>query len=203
MKYEWKKCEKELYTPQITPRLVSVPAQQFIIIRGKGNPNDTDFSEKVSALYSVAYAIKMSYKAAAHTEEINDFTVYPLEGVWEKGDGEELIKENLKYTIMIRQPEFITVNMVDEALERVKAKKPNRIYNEIYFATENAGLCVEMLHIGPYDNEPASFDKMDKFAEESGLKRIGYSHREIYLNNANRVENSKLKTILRYSVSSN
>ena len=112
MKHEWKKHEKELYTPKATPRLISVPTQQFIMICGKGNPNDADFSERVSALYAVAYAIKMGYKATASAEGISDFTVYPLEGVWEKEDGEELVKENLKYTIMIRQPDFITKEMV-------------------------------------------------------------------------------------------
>ena len=170
MKHEWKKHEKELYTPKATPRLISVPTQQFIMICGKGNPNDADFSERVSALYAVAYAIKMGYKATASAEGISDFTVYPLEGVWEKEDGEELVKENLKYTIMIRQPDFITKEMVNKALEQVKVKKSNRLYDEIFFATENAGLCVEILHIGPYDNEPTSFDKMDKFAKENGLE---------------------------------
>ncbi len=81
MKHEWKKHEKELYTPKATPRLISVPTQQFIMICGKGNPNDADFSERVSALYAVAYAIKMGYKATASAEGISDFTVYPLEGV--------------------------------------------------------------------------------------------------------------------------
>lgn len=86
MTYEarMEKHEKELYTPKATPRLISVPTQQFIMICGKGNPNDADFSERVSALYAVAYAIKMGYKATASAEGISDFTVYPLEGVWEK-----------------------------------------------------------------------------------------------------------------------
>lgn len=203
MKHEWKKHEKELYTAKATPRLISVPAQQFIMICGKGNPNDADFSERVSALYAVAYAIKMEYKSTALAEEISDFTVYPLEGVWEKEDGEELVKENLKYTIMIRQPDFITMEMVNKALERVKVRKPNPHNDGIYFATENSGLCVEILHIGPYDDEPASFDKMDKFAKENGLERTANCHREIYLNNANRTEKSKRKTILRYSVLKN
>ena len=92
---------------------------------------------------------------------------------------------------------------VSKALERVKVKKPNQLYDEIFFATENAGLCVEILHIGAYDDEPASFDKMDGFAKENGLERTGNCHREVYLNNANRIEKSKLKTILRYSVLNN
>lgn len=110
------------------------------------------------------------------------------------------MKENLEYTIMIRQPDFITEEMVHEAVERVRIKKPNLLYKEISFDTMQDGKCVEILHGGSFDDEPASFQKMDEFAKENGLERIGDYHREIYLNNANRVEKSKLKTILRYSV---
>lgn len=83
MKYEWKKQEKELYGAKKSPALVTVPAQNYIMINGKGNPNDIDFSNRVSALYSLAYAIKMAYKAAAQNE-LHDFAVYPLEGIWQK-----------------------------------------------------------------------------------------------------------------------
>ena len=135
MKHEWKKHEKVLYGAKDSPGLVDIPAQNFIMIKGSGNPNDTDFSNRVSALYSLAYAIKMDYKATALkniiSNEIHDFTVYPLEGIWMKKDDNmqldttnELIKDNLEYTIMIRQPDFITKEMVRAALERVKVKKP-------------------------------------------------------------------------------
>lgn len=202
MKHEWRKHEKELYSAKKVARLVIIPVQKFIMISGKGNPNETNFSEKVSALYSLAYAIKMGYKKSnqAVSGEIQDFTVYPLEGIWKQTEDETLIKENLEYTIMIRQPDFITEEMVYEAKERVKIKKPNPLYDEIFFDTMSDEKCIEILHIGAFDEEPASFQKMDMFAKQEGLKRIGDYHREIYLNNANRVEKSKLKTILRYSV---
>lgn len=202
MKYEWKKQDKELYGAKKTPTLITVPKQSYIMISGSGNPNDQDFSNKVASLFSLAYAIKMGYKAAAtmSNNEVHDFSVYPLEGVWDLKRGDKLIKEELEYTIMIRQPDFITQNMVFSALARVKTKKPNPLYDEIRFETMQDGRCIEILHTGSYDDEPASFAKMAQFAKDNGLTRKENSHREIYLNNAGRVETNKLKTILRYSV---
>lgn len=203
MKHEWKKHEKNLYGAKQIPILITVPKQNYIMLKGKGNPNDEDFSNRITTLYSLAYAIKKEYKASAvnaAAEEINDFTVYPLEGVWKQKQGDRLVKEDLEYTIMIRQPNFITKAMVWTALEIVKKKKPNPLYEEIRFDTMEDGTCIEILHIGAFDDEPASFEKMIQFAEKNGLERIESFHREIYLNNANRVEKSKLKTILRFSV---
>lgn len=204
MKHEWKKQEKNIYGAKKVPALVTIPMQSFIMISGKGNPNDADFSNRVGALYSLAYAIKMGYKAMAAMEgaanEIQDFSVYPLEGVWKQSQDEELIKEKLEYTIMIRQPDFITEEMVKAALEKAKKKKPNPLYDEIQFNTMQDGVCVEILHIGSFDEEPASFEKMDQFARENGLQRNRSFHRELYLNNANRVAKDKLQTILRYQV---
>ena len=105
MKYEWRRQEKQLYGAKTTPALVTVPTQSCIMINGEGNPNDTDFSNRVSALYSVAYAVKMAYKKTAKGE-YDDFAVYPLEGVWQKIENCELIKEKLRYTLVIRQPDF-------------------------------------------------------------------------------------------------
>jgi hypothetical protein len=201
MKYEWKKQEKEFYGAKKSPALVTVPAQNYIMIGGKGNPNDVDFSNRVSVLYSLAYAIKMAYKTTAIQNEFNNFTVFPLEGIWQKIEETVLVKENLGYTIMIRQPDFICEDMVKAALEQVKVKKPNPLFDEISFGTMNDGKCVEILHIGAFDDEPISFEKMEKFMLANNLERTNNYHREIYLNNANRIEISKIKTILRYSVS--
>lgn len=208
MKFEWRKHEKALYGAKIIPALVDIPKQSFIMMKGSGNPNDTDFSDRIGALFSLAYAIKMGYKSTATknilSNEILDFTVYPLEGIWKQKNVDtdsaagKLIKENLEYIIMIRQPDFITAEMVCAALERVKIKKPNRLYKEIIFDTIHDGKCVEILHIGSYDNEPFSFEQMDRFAKENGLQRITDYHREIYL--TNRTKEDKLKTILRYKV---
>lgn len=199
MKYEWKRQEKELYGAKTTAAVVAVPAQKYIKISGVGNPNDADFSSRVSALYAVAYAIKMAYKRAAQGE-FDDFAVYPLEGVWQKIEGGELIKEKLRYTLMIRQPDFIEKADVATALAQTKIKKPNPLLEEICFDIIQGGTCVQILHIGAYDDEPASFAKMDAFAHSHGLTRAEDCHREIYLNNASRTEKCKLKTILRYAV---
>lgn len=201
MKHEWRKHEKHFYDAKPFPRVIELPKQQFLMIKGDGNPNDQDFSDRVSALYSFAYAIKRMYKKVASSKEINDYTVYPLEGIWKSiDDTNPFDKDQLHYTIMIRQPDFITSDMVDDALEQVKIKKPNALYEQICFDTIKDGKCIEILHIGTYDDEPLSFQKMDALAKENGLIRSENYHREIYLNHANRVLKSKLKTILRYSV---
>ena len=200
MKYEWRKLDKKLYQGPKTPVVIEHPVQSFIMLNGQGNPNKADFSERVSALYSLAYAIKMEYKKTAHHQEFTDFTVYPLEGSWQQTEAETLVKDDLVYTIMIAQPEFITNEIVETTLEKVKVKKPNPSYNKIRFERISEGSSVAMLHVGPFDDEPQTFAKMDAFCQENGLKRCTAYHREIYLNNKNRTAPEKLKTILRYSV---
>ena len=203
MKYEWRKQEKNLYGVKQTPIIVEVPKQKFILIKGKGNPNETDFSDRISALYSVAYAIKMLFKNAMKNKtdsEITDFTVYPLEGLWEKVDGKELDKSKLEYTLMIKQPDFITQEIFTEALENVKKKKPNALYDEMSFREIEEGKSIQILHVGIYDDEPKSFEQMNEFVRKLNLTRIGDFLREIYLSNKNRTSEEKQKTILRYSV---
>lgn len=200
MKYEWRKAEKAIYGVKASPTLVTVPEQAFIMIDGEGNPNSSDFSERVSALYSLAYAVKMDYKKSNPELEVTDFTVYPLEGIWRQKEAEILVKDDLVYTIMIAQPEFITREMAEKALAKVKVKKPNLHYDEIRFERMDEGNSIAMLHVGPFDDEPQTFAKMDAFCQENGLKRCMNYHREIYLNNKNRTTPQKLKTILRYRV---
>ncbi len=200
MKYEWRKQEKELYGVKTKAVLVDVPKQKFIMIKGKGNPNEEDFSNRISALYSVAYGIKMLFKKAALNNEINDFTVFPLEGLWQKGDRVEFDKNDLSYILMIKQPTLITEEIYYQALEIVKQKKPNDLYGEISFKEFEEEKVIQILHLGSFDDEPQSFEKMDKLATELQLKRTSNVHREIYLTNKNRTSEEKQKTILRYSV---
>ena len=180
-----------------------VPAQQFIMIDGEGNPNAADFSERVGALYSLAYAVKMRYKKTAAGREVDDFAVYPLEGVWRQktqaGQG-ALDKNSLEYTIMIAQPDFITPEMWQDTLAKTRVKKPNLLYEEVRFGSMSDGRCVSILHIGAFDDEPRSFAEMDRFCREHGLQRRSDIHREIYLSNANRTAPEKRKTLLRYAV---
>lgn len=203
MKYEWRKEEKSLYSVKQMPILVEVPKQKFISIDGNGNPNEADFSNRITALYSLAYSIKMMYKNAMKSNssvDITDFTVYPLEGLWKKLNQTVLDKSKLEYTLMIKQPDFITQEMFTTAMESVKKKKPNVLYEEISFREIEGGKAVQMLHIGSYDNEPRTFEQMDDFTRKFALTRIGDFHREIYLSNKNRTSEDKQKTILRYLV---
>lgn len=201
MKYEWIKQEKELYGVGRKASLVIIPSQKFIMLSGSGNPNEPDFSNRVSALYSLAYAIKMTYKKTAGQNEFDDFTVYPLEGIWKRKEDGVLVKEKLEYTIMIRQPDFISDDVVMSALSNVEVKKPNPLFSEVKFENMEDGKCIEILHVGPFDDEPLSFEKMEQFALVNNLNQCSDYHREIYLNNASRVDPSKLRTILRYPVS--
>lgn len=201
MKYEWKKNEKILYGVKQKPQLIDVPTAYYIMIKGEGNPNESDFSNRVSALYSLAYGIKMLFKNMEKEElEYSDFTVFPLEGIWEKSDDDEFDKNKLKYTIMIKQPYFITKEIFDLAFEKVKKKKPNELYDEVSFDCIESKKAIQILHIGSFDTEIESFEKLDNFANEMNLERSEKFHTEIYLNNKNRTEEDKLKTILRYNM---
>ena len=201
MKYEWKKNEKNLYGVKQKPQLIEIPTAYYIMIKGEGNPNESDFSNRVSALYSLAYGIKMLFKNMEKEElEYSDFTVFPLEGIWEKSDDEEFDKNKLKYTIMIKQPYFITKEIFDLAFEKVKKKKSNELYDEVSFDCIESKKAIQILHIGSFDTEIESFEKLDNFANEMNLERSEKLHTEIYLNNKNRTAEDKLKTILRYNV---
>ena len=201
MKYEWKKNEKYLYGVKQKSQLIEVPIAYYIMIKGEGNPNESDFSNRVSALYSLAYGIKMLFKNMDNKKnEYSDFTVFPLEGIWEKSDDEEFDKNKLKYTIMIKQPYFTTKEIFELAFEKVKKKKPNELYDEISFDCIESKKAIQILHIGSFDTEIESFEKLDNFASEMKLERSENLHTEIYLNNKNRTAEDKLKTILRYTV---
>ena len=198
MKYEWKKQEKELYLPKGEPEVVTVPRQKFFAISGKGNPNEADFAERVGVLYSLAYAVRMMPKSGFTPEGYFEYTVYPLEGVWDGGNVSD--KSLFSYTIMIRQPEFVNDEIAEKAIENTKKKKPHEFISEADFTGIEDGLSVQIMHVGNYDSEPVSFAKMNEFIENNGLVRAADNHREIYLSDPGRVELGKLKTVLRYSV---
>lgn len=204
MKYEWRKNEKELYIPKQKPEIIVVPEQKFFMIKGRGNPNTVEFAERIEVLYSLAYAIRMMPKQGYTPEGYFEYTIYPLEGIWDLTDegrkSDTLNKDELVYTIMIRQPDFVTKEVVDRAFEHVRKKKPNPLLAEVYFDVIEDGLSVQMLHIGPYDDEPQSFKKMKEFIEENNLEIKTLVHREIYISDFRKVEPAKLKTVLRYMV---
>jgi len=204
MKFQWKKQEKNLYLPKEKPDLITVPQQKFFMISGKGNPNDEEFSEKIGILYSLAYAVRMMPKQGYTPDGYYEYTVYPLEGIWdltEEGkQSKTLNKDELLYTIMIRQPDFVTQEIVNKAFENVRKKKNHPLLDDVTFETMEDGLSVQMMHIGSYDDEPQSFEQMKKFIKENNIEITTLRHREIYLSDARKTEKSKLKTVLRYMV---
>lgn len=206
MKHEWKKTEKSLYLPTSTPQLVTVPLQSFFCITGKGNPNGEAFSRYIEVLYSLSYAVKMSVKQGYAPDTYYDYTVYPLEGVWDidseakKTYDGHINKDSLVFNLMIRQPDFVNESFANEVLSRMQKKKPHPFLSHVKYTEIEEGVCVHMLHVGSYDNEPESFHKMEIFAAEHSLRRREKSHREIYLSDARRTVPEKLKTILRFRV---
>tara|TARA_Y100001978_G_scaffold186530_1_gene186361 strand:+ start:443 stop:1069 length:627 start_codon:yes stop_codon:yes gene_type:complete len=204
MKQEWRKQEKAIYLPKNKPERVQIPAFNFYVIDGAGNPNSEAFADVVAQLYALSYAIRMSPKKNRAPQGYQDYTVYPLEGIWdlnEKGranyDG-SFDKDDLVYRLMIRQPDFVTKDYALEVIEWLKKEKPNPLLEQVKFESIEDGDCIQMLHLGPYDDEPASFEQMEAFAEGQGLKRASKIHREIYLSDARKVEPAKLKTVLRF-----
>jgi hypothetical protein len=202
MKHEYRKHEKELYDPKPTPRQVNVPSLNYIAIDGKGNPNTEAFSSKIESLFTLAYTLKMFPRKGVIIPDYYDYTVYPLEGVWdlsEKGRQEsQLNKDELVYTIMIRQPSFITESLFKQAVELNKHKNIN--IPNVYWHTTQATHCVQMMHIGSFDSEPLSFNRIESFCEQNGLTRLSKIHREIYLSDFRKTKQESLKTILQVEV---
>ncbi|WP_033542607.1 GyrI-like domain-containing protein [Planococcus sp. CAU13] len=204
MKHEWRKAEKEYYLPPSSPVLSQIPKQRFFAIQGKGNPNGEDFAKRIEVLYSLAYAIRMMPKNGFMPHGYYEYTVYPLEAVWsltEKGKQlDHLDKDEFLYTLMIRQPDFVDNGTVVKAFEIANQKEPNELLNEVVFEEFEEGLCVQILHEGPYDDEPDSFERIHRFLEENDLHRRSKKHREIYLNDFRKTAPAKLKTVLRCQV---
>lgn len=206
MKKEWRKSEKHYYLPKAKPQIVEVPAFNFFVIDGEGNPNSEAFAEAIGVLYSLSYAIRMSPKKDRAPEGYFEYTVYPLEGIWdlnEKGRAEydgSFDKDNLVYRIMIRQPDFVDASYAAEVLEWTKKEKPHPLLAKVKFEKITDGRSIQMLHNGPFDNEPETFKIMQAYADAEGLKRKSMVHREIYLSDARKTAPEKLKTVLRFGL---
>ncbi len=207
MKHDWKKNDKQFYLPKNKPENITVPKFNYFTIEGKGNPNDDFFADYIAVLYSLSYGIKMSPKQGFAPGNYEEYTVFPLEGVWDIDEEAKknftgiLDKNSLVFKLMMRQPDFVTTDFALETIERIKKKKPHSLLEKVKFEAIEEGLCVQMLHEGSYDSEPASFRKMQEFADANNLKRISHTHREIYLSDARKVEPEKLRTVLRFKVS--
>ncbi len=199
-KIDYKKDMKELYLPKTAPVLIQVPPISYITVAGEGDPNAGGFSKAVEALYSLTYAVKMSYKSGTVPEGYYEYAVFPLEGVWDIVDKSKpsTDKSNYKYEIMIRQPDFLTNDLFEYFLIAAKKKKPNPYLESASFKSITEGMCCQMLHLGSYDDEPASFALMEKYCADNGCRRSSLCHREIYLTNPQKTEPNKLKTVLRF-----
>lgn len=186
--------------------MVTVPAFRFFTIEGQGNPNDEGFAEYIGVLYALSYAVKMSPKKGLAPDGYEAYAVYPLEGVWDlteearKSYDGTFNKNDLVFKLMIRQPDFVDSRFAQQMLEQVKRSKPHPLLDKVKVETMEDGACIQMLHVGRYDNEPASFNQMEAFAAEHHCKRVSKTHREIYLSDARKTAPDKLRTVLRFTI---
>ena len=208
MAFDYKKEYKEFYMPPKKPGIVTVPVCNYIAVRGKGNPNDDDgeYKATIGLLYGIAFTIKMSYKGDHKIDGYFEYVVPPLEGLWWQDRNRLGIdyssKESFNFISMIRLPEFVTKEEFEWAVSEA-TKKKKQDFSKVEFFTYDEGLCVQCMHLGSYDDEPATIDAMHEFALEQGYvpdeggERL---HHEIYLSDPRKVEASKLKTVIRHPI---
>jgi hypothetical protein len=203
-KIDYLKSEKALYAPSSKePVIVTVPEMNFIMVDGKGNPNNSvEYQNAVEALFSVAYTLKFMPRKGVSIPGFTDYKVCPLEGLWWSDNYDDFVtdnKDNWNWTMMIRVPEFITDNFVLQAIELAKKKKENDALNLVRFEKYNEGICTQLMHIGPYSAEHENIMKIHEFALNEGYKLHG-KHHEIYLGDPRKTKPEKLKTVLRQPV---
>lgn len=207
MAFDFKKEYKELYAPKKGPGIIKVPPITYVAVRGSGDPNEESgaYQQAIAVLYAISYTIKMSKKGVRQIDGYVDFVVPPLEGFWwqEGIEGADYAhKETFNWTAVIRLPDFVTREVFDWAVQEATKKKKIDCSIAEYLQVDE-GLCVQCLHVGSYDDEPATVEAMDAFARERGYV-IDLSqdrrHHEIYLSDARKVAPEKLKTIIRHPI---
>lgn len=207
MAFDFKKEYKELYAPKKGPGIIEVPPVTYVAVRGSGDPNEEDgaYQQAITVLYAISYTIKMSKKGTRQIEGYTDFVVPPLEGFWwqDAVEGVDYAhKEAFNWIAVIRLPDFVTREVFGWAVEEATAKKKVDCSIAEYLRVRE-GLCVQCLHVGSYDDEPATVEAMDAFAREQGYE-IDLSeerrHHEVYLSDARKVAPDKLKTIVRHPI---
>ena len=207
MAFDFKKEYKEFYMPAARPSIVTVPPMNYIAVRGEGDPNAEDgaYKQAIGLLYGIAFTIKMSKKGDHRIEGFFDYVVPPLEGFWWQ-DGVKWIdyarKDRFQWISVIRLPDFVTKKDFDWAVAEATRKKKTD-FSRAEFLTCDEGLCVQCLHIGSYDDEPATVEQMHRYMEELGYalditeQRL---HHEIYLSDVRKVAPEKLKTVIRHPI---
>lgn len=207
MAFDLKKEYKEFYMPKNKPEIVNVPAMNYIAVRGKGDPNEENgsYQKAISILYAVAYTLKMSYKTNYKIDGFFEYVVPPLEGFWWQDHTDSIDytdKSTFNWISVIRLPDFITKKDFDWAVETAQKKK-NIDCTSAEFLTLEEGLCVQIMHLGSFDDEPQSVSIMNEYIENNAYendineKRL---HHEIYLSDARKVPTEKWKTVIRHPI---
>ena len=207
MAFDFKKEYKEFYTAKNKPQIVDIPKSNYIAVRGKGNPNEEGgaYQKAIDVLYAVAYTLKMSYKADYKIEGFFEYVVPPLEGFWwqEGVDGVDYTnKSTFNWISVIRLPDFVTEKDFEWAVD-MASKKKKIDCSSAEFLTLEEGLCVQIMHIGSFDDEPETVALMDIFLSENGYEKDINStrlHHEIYLSDARKTPIEKQKTIIRHPI---
>lgn len=207
MAFDYKKEYKEFYMPEKKPSIVMVPSMNYIGVRGKGDPNEEEgeYKQSIGLLYGIAYTIKMSKKGNHQMGGYFDFVVPPLEGFWWQ-DGVKGVdysrKEDFRWISLIRLPDFVTRDEYQWAVEEGTRKK-KKDFSKVEFLSIDEGLCVQCMHIGPYDAEPETVARMHEFIDQQGYTldiTDERHHHEIYLSDARKVAPEKLKTVIRHPI---
>ena len=207
MPFDYKKEYKEFYLPKSAPQLVTLPPMQYLAVRGKGDPNVEGgaYQQAIGLLYGVAYTLKMCRKAGYEIDGYFDYVVPPLEGFWyqEGADGVDFVhKDAFCWISVIRVPDFVSRADFDWAIAEASRKK-KQDFSAVEFLTVDEGLCVQMMHLGAYDDEPASVARMDAFLAQNGCANdfsAERMHHEIYLSDPRKTPPEKRKTVLRHPV---
>lgn len=205
-KLDYKKEYKDLYLPKQKPMLIDVPRMNFIMVDGKGEPAGKEYQNAMQVLYALTFTIKMSKMSGQQPKGYFEYVVPPLEGLWWCEGGKldwHKQKSEWLWTSMIRQPEFVTPEVYQWAVEECMKKKPELDVSKARFESFKEGLCVQIMHIGSYDDEKRSINKIVDFIDENKLKDITgdiHKHHEIYLSDPRRTASDKLKTVLRFPV---
>ena len=201
MAFDFKKEYKSLYLPKARPEIVQVPQMHYIAVRGQGDPNEPDgaYQQAIGVLYAVAYTLKMSYKTDHKIDGFFEYVVPPLEGFWLRSGAD---KSAFRWISVIRLPDLVTRKDFVLAVETA-AKKKRLDCSAAEFLTIEEGLCVQMMHLGPFDQEPASVALMDAYLAEHGYENDLSEtrlHHEIYLSDARKVAPEKWKTVIRHPI---
>ena len=207
MAFDFKKEYKDLYQPKTTPSILTVPPMRCIAVRGAGDPNEPegDYQRALAMLYAVAYTLKMSYKTDHVIDGYFEYAVPPLEGFWYQAGVAGVDygrKADFHWLSVIRLPDFIRDEDFRWAVETA-AKKKKLDLSPVKLLTVDEGLCVQCMHVGPYDEEPATVERMHRYCAEQGyapdLSDVRLHH-EIYLGDPRRGDPKKLKTVIRHPV---